>query len=153
MLHPCSSKAQCIVSKRLLRWITRSKVSGSSSVFIIMGSPHQRSSGLHRPENSGWWRISSGERCYLWHTYTLYHDQWLTWWWMIGELRVMNLWSVSWEVIHMTSRAIRGLVPNLSGDNRCISSSHLPRFFLPPSPMGNRSSETWPFKSTANKGP
>lgn len=46
----------------------------------------------------------------------------------------MNLCSVSWEVIHMTSRAIRGLVPNLSGDNQCISSSHLPPPFclLPP---------------------
>lgn len=35
----------------------------------------------------------------------------------------MNLYSVSWEVILMTSRTIRGLVPNLSGDNRRISSS------------------------------
>lgn len=62
----------------------------------------------------------------------------------------MNLCSVSWEVIHMTSRAIRGLVPNLSGDNRCISSSHLaPFFFLLPSLVGNRSSETWPFKCVA----
>lgn len=43
----------------------------------------------------------------------------------------MNLYSVSWEVIHMTSRTIRGLVPNLSGDNRGISSS-APFSFLPP---------------------
>lgn len=50
---------------------------------------------------------------------------------MIGELRVMNLYSVSWEVIHMTSKTIRGLVPNLSGDNRGILSSP-PFSFLPP---------------------
>lgn len=111
-----------------------------------MGSPHQQSFGLRRPKNTGWWRISSGERCYLWNTCTVHHDQWFTRWWMIGELQVMNLCSVSWEVIHMTSRAIRGLVPNLSGDNRCISSSHLPPFFLPPFPMGNHSSETRPFR-------
>lgn len=43
----------------------------------------------------------------------------------------MNLYSVSWEVIHMTSQTIRGLVPNLSGDNRGISSSP-PFSFLPP---------------------
>lgn len=72
--------------------------------------------------------------CYLWHTCTVHHEQWATCWWMRGELQVMNLCSVSEEVIHMTSRAIRGLVPNLSGDNRCISSSHLHPFsFLPPS--------------------
>lgn len=46
----------------------------------------------------------------------------------------MNLCSVSWEVIHMTSRAIRGLVPNLSGDNLCISSSHLLPFSILPPP-------------------
>lgn len=50
---------------------------------------------------------------------------------MIGELQVMNLYSVFWEVIHMTSRTIRGLVPNLSGDNWCISSSP-PFSSLPP---------------------
>lgn len=62
-----------------------------------------------------------------------HHDQWITCWWMRGDLWVMNLCFVSWEVIHMTSKAIRGLVPNLSGDNRCILSSHLPCFFsLPP---------------------
>lgn len=48
----------------------------------------------------------------------------------------MNLCSVSEEVIHMTSRAIRGLVPNLSGDNRCISSSHLHPFFPSSLPHG-----------------
>lgn len=110
-----------------------------------MGSPHQQSFRLQRPKNSGWWRISSGEKCYLWHTSTVYHNQWFTWWWMIGKLQVMNLCSVSWEVIHMTSRAIRGLVPNLSVDNRCISSSYLAPFsFIPYTE--NHSSETWPFR-------
>lgn len=56
----------------------------------------------------------------------------------------MNLYSVSWEVIHMTSRTTRDLVPNLSGDSRCISSSA--RFTFPASPMGHRSSETGPFQ-------
>lgn len=96
---------------------------------------HQQSCRLQRPENSGWGWASSGERCYIWQTYTLHHEQWFTWWWMIGELQVMNLYSVSWEVIHMTSRTIRGLVPNLSGDNRGISSSP-PFSFLPP-PWGS----------------
>ena len=63
----------------------------------------------------------------------MHHGRWFTGWWMGGELQVMNLGSVSWEVIHMTSRAIRGLVPNLSGDNRCISSLHL--LFFPPSSL------------------
>lgn len=143
-LHPCALQ-NCSVLQPLW-WNTYSKVRWSSSVFITMGSLHQRSSRLQKPKNSGWWRISSGERWYLWYTCAVYHDQWFAWWWMIGGLQVMNLCSVSWEVIHMTSRAIRGLVPNLSGDNQCISSSHLPPFFPPSSPMGNRSSETWPFK-------
>lgn len=56
----------------------------------------------------------------------------------------MNLYSESWEVIHMTSRTIRDLVPNLSGDSRCISSSA--HFTFPASPMGNRSSETGHFQ-------
>lgn len=100
----------------------------------LKGSPYQQRSRLHSPNNSAWYRISSGERCYLWRTSTVHHDQRFTWWWMRGEPRVINLGSVSWEVIHMTSRAIRGLVPNLSGDNRCISSSHLSPFScLPPS--------------------
>lgn len=63
-----------------------------------------------------------------------------------GKPRVMNLCSVSWEVIRMTSRTIRGLVPNLSGDNRCISSSHLRPPPPPPYPMGSHSPETWPVK-------
>lgn len=35
----------------------------------------------------------------------------------------MDLCAASWEVIRMTSRTIRGLVPDLSGDGGCISSS------------------------------
>lgn len=35
----------------------------------------------------------------------------------------MDLRAASWEVIRMTSRTIRGLVPDLSGDGGRISSS------------------------------
>lgn len=48
-----------------------------------------------------------------------------------GELLVMNLCSVPTEVILMISRTIGGPVPNLSGENLCISSSYPPFFFHP----------------------
>lgn len=49
----------------------------------------------------------------------------------------MDLCAASWEVIRMTSRTIRGLVPDLSGDGGRISSSaHFASSHCHPSPTG-----------------
>lgn len=49
----------------------------------------------------------------------------------------MDLCAASWEVIRMTSRTIRGLVPDLSGDGGHISSSaHFASSHCRPSPTG-----------------
>lgn len=62
---------------------------------------------------------------------------------MIGELQVMNLYSVSWEVIHMTSKRLGALSPIYQGTIGVFY--HHPLF--PSSlPHGKHSSETWPFK-------
>lgn len=114
----------------------------------IMGSPHQQSFGLQWPENSGWWRISSDERCYLRHTCTVHHGQGFTWWWIRRKLHRVEWWiwalypgrSSTWH-----QERLGALSPIYQGTivvfHHCIHA--LSQF---PPPVGNHSPETWPFK-------